>query len=107
MLFVKDDLITFPVSGFCFSEKAKIFCVELNLGKQKWLTFCCYNLNKHLIKDNLLQIKNAIDFYFKSYENIILKSDFNVEISDSHMNFFCAIYHLKNLIKKPTKTLKN
>ena len=33
MLFVKDNLITFPASGFCFSEKAVIFCVELNLRK--------------------------------------------------------------------------
>ena len=48
------------------------------------------------------QIKNAIDFYSKSYENIILIGDFNVEISDSHMDFFCAIYHLKSLIKEPT-----
>ena len=50
----------------------------------------------------MLQIKNASDFYSKSFENIILIGDFNVEISDSHMNSFCAIYHLKSLIKKPT-----
>ena len=102
MLFVKDNLITFLVSGFCFSEKTEIFCVELNLRKQKWLIFCCYNPHKHLIKDHLQQIKNAIDFYSKSYENIILIGDFNVEISDSHMDSFCAIYHLKSLIKEPT-----
>ena len=109
MLFVKDNLITFPVSGFCFSEKTEIFCVELNLRKQKWLIFCCYNPHKHLIKDHLQQIKNAIDFYSKSYENIILLGDFNVEIFDSHMDSFCAIHHLKSLIKEPTcyKTLKN
>ena len=28
--------------------------------------------------------------------------DFNVEISDSHMDPFCAIYHLQSLIKEPT-----
>ena len=32
---------------------------------------------------------------------IILISDFNVEISDSHMDSACAIYHLKSLIKDP------
>ena len=79
MLFVKDNLITFPVSGFCFSEKTEIFCVELNLKKQKWLIFCCYNPHKHLIKDHFQQIKNAIDFHFKSYENIILIGDFSVQ----------------------------
>ena len=102
MVFVKDNLITFHLSGFCFSEKTDKFCVELNPGKQKWLIFCCYSSHKHLIKDHLLQIKNAIDFCSKSYENIILIGDFNVEISDSHMDSFCAIYHLKSLIKEPT-----
>ena len=113
MLFVKDNLITFPVIGFYFSEKTEIFCVELNLRKQKWLIFCCYNPccynpHKYLIKDHLLQIKNAIDFYSKSYEKILI-GGFNVKISDSHMDSVCAIYHLKSLIRKPTcyKTLKN
>ena len=57
---------------------------------------------KHLIKYHLLQIKNAIDFYSKSYENIMLTGDFNAEISDSHMDSFCGIYHFKSLIKEPT-----
>ena len=52
--------------------------------------FCCYNPHKYLIKDHLLQIKNAIDFYSKSYENIILIGDFNVETFDSHMDSFCC-----------------
>ena len=95
------NLITFPVSGFCFSEKTDILR-KLNFRKQKWLIFCCYNPHKHLRKDYLLQIKNAIDFYSKSYENIIQIGDFNAEISDNHMDSFCAIYHLKSLIKEPT-----
>ena len=48
------------------------------------------------------QIENATDLYSKSYENIKLIGDYNVEISDSHMDSFCAIYHLKSLSKKPT-----
>ena len=92
MLFVKDNLITFPVIGFYFSEKTEIFCVELNLRKQKWLTFCCYNPHKYLIKDYLLQIKSAIDFYSKSYENITLMADFNVENYDSHMDCTSVLF---------------
>ena len=56
----------------------------------------------NLIKDHLQQIKNAIDFYSKSDENIILIGGFNVEISDSHVDSFCTIYHLKSLIKDTT-----
>ena len=80
MLFIKDNLIIFLVSEFCFSEETDIL-LELNLRKQKWLILCCYNPHKHQIKDHLLQIKNGIDFYCKSYENIILISDLNLEIS--------------------------
>ena len=61
---ISDNLITFPVSGFCFSEKAEIFCVELNLRKQKWLILWCYDHHNDLIKDYLLKIKNAINFLF-------------------------------------------
>ena len=32
----------------------------------------------------------------------ILIGDFNAEISNSHVDSFCAIYHLKSLIKEPT-----
>ena len=39
------------------------------------------------MKDHLLQIRKAIEFYSKSYENVILIGDFNVEISDSHMDY--------------------
>ena len=103
MLSVKGNLIAFPVRGFCFSGKTEILRVELNLGKQKWLIFCGYNTHKHLIKKYLLQIKYAIDFYSKSHENIILiLGDFNAETSDSHMDSFCAICHLKSLVGEPT-----
>ena len=33
MLFLKDELITFPVSGFCFSEKKKL--PKINTIKRK------------------------------------------------------------------------
>ena len=68
--------------------------------KKKWLIFCCYNLHKYLTKSHFLQIKKPLDWFSKSYENIILTGKFNPEIFDSHMESFCAIYHLKNLIKK-------
>ena len=51
---VKDNLIAFPVSGFGFSGNTEILCVELNLGKQKWLIFCGCNTHKYLIKNHLL-----------------------------------------------------
>ena len=93
-------IITFPVNGFCFSEKNRDILRRIKPQETKMVAkiFCCYNPYKHLIKGHLRQLKNAIDFHSKSYENTILIGDFNVEISDSHVNSFCAIYHLKSLI---------
>ena len=51
------DTHTFPASEFNFSKKIEIFCAELNLRKQKWLIFCCYNPHKHLTEDHWLQIE--------------------------------------------------
>ena len=42
------------------------------------------------------------DLFSKSYENIIQIGDFNVEVTDIHMDSSCGIYHLKSLIKEPT-----
>ena len=88
MLFVKDNLITFPVSGF-FSGKSRDILRRIKPHGTKLV-----NPHKHLIKEYLLQIKNSIHFYSKSYENVILIGDFDSEISDSHMDSFCAMYHL-------------
>ena len=71
MLFVKDNLTIFPVNGFCYSEKKETFR-GIKPQETKMLIFCCCNPYKHLIKDHLLRIKNEIDFYSKSYENILI-----------------------------------
>ena len=116
MLFVQDNLIIFSVSGFCFSEKKKkIFCVELNLKKQKWLRFCCHNPHKHVIKDHLQQIKNAIDFYSASYENIILYIYIFYSNIYKNIVFFClslsqhyiSLKILQKKKKNQQKTKKN
>ena len=69
MLFVKPYYTS--VRRFCFSEKTDIFYVELNLRRQKWLIFCCYNPHKHLIKDHLLQTKNVSIFILKAIDFIL------------------------------------
>ena len=98
MLIAKDNLLTSRLDKFCFPDEIEIFCVELNLRKKKWLIFCCYNPHKH----HLFQIESAINYYSKTYKNLITFCDFNVEISDFSMEFFCVINNLKWIIKEPT-----
>ena len=92
-----------PVSKvICFPDEIKIFCIELNLGKKKWLMSCCYNPHKHLLNHHSFHIESAINFYSKTYENLIILDDFYAEISDSGMESFCTINNLKCIIKEPT-----
>ena len=102
MLFVKDNLITFPLNQFSFPDDIEAFCIELNLRKSKWLICCCYNPHRKLIKNHIIEIERAINFYSKTYENIIVLGDFNAEISQPDLASFCAIYNLKSLINEPT-----
>ena len=102
MLIVKDNLLTSRLDKCCFPDKIEIFCIELNLRKKKWLIFCCYNPQKHLLKYHLFQIESAINFCSRTYENLIILSDFNAEISDFNMESFCITNNLQCIIKEPT-----
>ena len=103
MLIVKDNLITSRLDKYCFPDEIQIFCIELNLRKNKWLIFSYYNPNRHLLKHHLLQIESAINYYCKTYENLIILGDFNAKISDFNMKSFCTINaHLKCIIKELT-----
>ena len=102
MLIVKDNLLTSCLDKYCFPDEIEIFCIELNLQKNKWLLFCCYNPHKHLLKHYLFQIESVINFYFKTYENLIILGNLNPEISDLNMESFCNINNLKCIIKEPT-----
>ena len=50
MPFVKNKFITFPASGFCFSEKTNILHI-IKPQETKYGWYCCYNPHKHVLKD--------------------------------------------------------
>ena len=44
----------------------------------------------------------AIEFYSKTYDNILIAGDFNAQVSDIKLDTFCSIWNLKSLGKEPT-----
>ena len=54
------------------------------------------------MKHHLFQIESAINFYSKTYENLIILGDFTAENSDFNMETFCTINNIKCIIKEPT-----
>ena len=70
MLFVRDEIITFPLDQYSFPVGFEAFCIELNLRKKKWLIFCIYNPHNRFIKHHLKELGKVIEFYSKTYENL-------------------------------------
>ena len=97
MLFVKDDIITFPLDRYFFLVGFEAFCIELNLQKKKWFIFCIYNPHNRFIKHHLKELGKAIEFYSKTNENIIM-GDLKSEISEPNLASFCTFYDFKSLI---------
>ena len=102
MLFVKDDIITFPLDRYFFLVGFEAFCVELNLRKKKWFIFCIYKPHNRFVKHHLKEFGKAIEFYSKTYENIIIMGDLNAEIFVPNLASFCTFYNFNSLISKPT-----
>ena len=76
--------------------------VELNLRKRKWLISCSYNPHKSNIFKHIEILSKNLDLQSSHYESNIIIGDFNVGVSDPHINDFCNAYNLNSLIKEPT-----
>ena len=100
MVFVREDI---PVK-FLSSENKPIeaFFFELNFHRKKWLVCCSYNPSKNNISSHLEALRRSLDIYSALYENTIPVGDFNVDVNDPIMGFFCESYNFKSLIKDPT-----
>ena len=50
----------------------------------------------------MVQLSKTFDLFSSKYENFIVLGGFNAEMANTHMEEFCSVYNLKNLIKDPT-----
>ena len=101
-LFVKDGIITFSLDRYFLPVGFEAFCSQLNLRRKKWPIFYIYKPHNRFIKHHLKELGKAIEFYSKTYENIIVMGDFNTEISEHDLASFFTFYNFKSLINKPT-----
>ena len=90
------------LSKFTFEKEIEAFAIEINLRKVKWLLIPSYNPNFCNLRVHLNAIDKAIEFYFKTYDKILIAGDFNAQVSDIKLDTFCSIWNLKSLGKEPT-----
>ena len=75
---------------------------EINLGKNKWLIFGGYNPKKENIEYFLDTLSSNLNNKLDKYDSFLLIGDFNSQITEKDIEYFCKIYNLCNLIKEPT-----
>ena len=101
LLYIRDDIPSKMLNSFKLVNMETIF-VEINLRKKKWLFCCSYNPHKNLISEHLSQLNNALNYYSKKYDNIIVMGDLNCETTEEPMINFCENFNFRNLVKEPT-----
>ena len=79
---------------FCSLKLKIIFFLKLNRK--------IYNPHKDLFSNHLNILGKILDTQMKIYDNFLIVSDFNSDMTESAMENFCRTYHLHNLIKDRT-----
>ena len=90
------------MNTFKFPPDMQIIPIELNLRKQKWIVFTIYRPPRNNITYFLNVLSEAIDFYSKTHDNMIIIGDFNAEPQDQGMDNFFVEHSLYNHMKEKT-----
>ena len=76
--------------------------LKSTFARKKWLISCSYNPHLQFIDKYLTRIGKGLDNLSSQYDDFILMSDFNADLSNNFVDSFCGSYSLKNFNKKPT-----
>ena len=100
MLFIREGIFS-KLLNADISIGIENLIVEINLHSKKVLILGSYNTHLNSIQNHLVQLSKNFDFYSSKFENLIVLSDFNAEMTNTHMEEFCSVYNFKSLIKDP------
>ena len=75
---------------------------EINLRKEKWLVISIYRPPSQNSEYFLNSLTKIIDYFANTYDNYLIRGDFNLEPSDSALMGFLSSNNLTNLIKTNT-----
>ena len=90
MLFFREDIPSKLLPNINPSCNIENIFVEINLTLKKWLISGSYNPNVSHIQNHTVDLSKNLDFYSSKYENFIVIGDFNAEMTNNHLEEFCA-----------------
>ena len=102
LVYVNENTPSSILNEFTFDSEIQVVPFELNLRKQKWIIFSIYRPPKQSLKYFLSILSSSIDFYTRSYGNVIVIGDFNAEPRDPVLDCFMKTHGLYNHMKTKT-----
>ena len=83
LCYVKNDIPIKPVPLLFGSIECSILVATIS--KKNWLIMGSYNPNKSKISDHLSILRQNLEHYLPSYDNVLVFGDFNVEPYEVNM----------------------
>lgn len=102
LVYINESIPSRILRNFEFETVFQIIPVELNLRKEKWILFAIYRPPKQCLTSFLLTLSSSIDFYTRTYDNILVMGDFNAEPQSPNLASFCEKHGLYNHVKTAT-----
>ena len=102
IVYVREDIPSRKLDQFKLDDDIEGIFIEINLRKSKWLMLATYRPPFSSKSQYLDSIGNSIDFYSKTYQNVVLLGDFNITESEKEMYDFLEDYDFSKLVHFPT-----
>ena len=102
LVYVNSDIPSRLLTSYSFPNDLQIIPIEINLRKEKWIIFSIYKPPKQNSVYFLNNLSISIDYYSKSYSNLLVMGDFNLEPLSSDMKSFLDRQGLHNHMKDKT-----
>ena len=100
LLYIKEHVPWRHLKQITLNNLFEECLVEINLRNKNWLLGWPYNHQKENIAFHLSNVSAALEELCADYENIILLSDFNVEVKEKYISDFVSTYNLKVWVKQ-------
>ena len=102
ILYVNENIPCMPLTDHPVFSDLEMMTFELRQSKRKWLLL---GFNKRPSQNDmeiLNRISLIIDYYLRTYQNILAIGDFNLPVDNNHLEAFMKTHDFSSLIKKPT-----
>ena len=102
ILYVNKNIPCKPLTDHPVFPDPELMAFEIHQSKRKWLLLEIYKPPSQNDIEFLNRISLIIDYYLRTYENILAAGDFNLSIDNTHVEAFMQAFDFSSFFKKTT-----